>query len=116
MPVQQIADDLGVLARPFTANSGEMAMGSDAMTLKQPIGAPASASRIPRKIPPDFIDTFVYHPMVNGHAPNIIANTMAPPGPALSTRWLYKLIDRTHRNGDTELSALPRRKYKKNHP
>ena len=54
--------------------------------------------------------------VTNGHAPYIIANTMASPGPAISTRWLYDLIDRAHGHGDTELSALLRRKYKKNHP
>ena len=68
---------------------------------------------MPREIPPDFIDEFVYLRLGNGHGPNVIAHTLALPAPSISTRWLYELIDRAHRNGDAELASLLRRKYKK---
>ena len=56
---------------------------------------------------------FIYFRLENGHGPNVIAHTMAPPAPEISTRWLYELIDRAHRHGDAELAVLVRRKYKK---
>ena len=62
------------------------------------------ASRMPRTIPPEFIGAFVYLWLENDQDPNVFANTIAPAAPSISTRWLYELIDRTHRNGDSELT------------
>ena len=90
MPVLQNADDLGVhrstVYHELKRNGDGIGRYDADVAHRRTCLRRWRASRIPRKTPPDFIDTFVYHPLVNGHAPNIIANTMAPSGHALSTR------------------------------
>ena len=120
MSKQQIADDLGVhrstVYHELSRNGDRIGRYDAEVAHRRACERRSRASRIPRKIPPDFIDTFVYLRLENGHGPNVIANTMAPPAPSISTRWLYELIDRAHHHGDAELAALLRRKYKNKSP
>ena len=120
MSKQQIADDLGVhrstVYHELRRNGDGIGRYDAEVAHRRACERRSCASRIPRKISPDFIDEFVYLRLENGHGPNVIANTMAPPAPSISTRWLYELIDRAHRNGEAELASLLRRKYKKNPP
>ena len=120
MSVQQIADDLGVhrstVYRELKRNGDGIGRYDAETAHRRACACRTRASRIPRKIPPDFIDTFVFNLLEDGHGPNVIANTLPPSAPSISTRWLYELIDRAHRHGDVELSSLLRRKYKKKSP
>ena len=120
MPVQQIADDLCVHRSTVYRELKRNSDGSgryEVETAHRRAGERRScASLQPRKIPPDFIDTFVFHRLENRHSPDVIANTLPPSAPSISTRWLYELIDRAIRQGDPDLADLLRRKYKRKSP
>ena len=120
MSKQQIAVDLGVhrstVYHELRRNGDGIGRYDAEVAHRRARERRSHASRIPRKIPPDFIDAVGYLRLENGHGPNVIANTMAPSAPSISTRWLYELIDRAYRHGDAELAALLRRKYKKKSP
>jgi IS30 family transposase len=120
MSVKQIADDLRVhrstVYHELRRNSDGLGRYDAEVAHRRASERRSRASRIPRKIPPDFIDAFVYRRLENGHGPHVIANTLAPSAPSISTRWLYELIDRAHRHGDPDLASLLRRKYKRKSP
>ena len=98
MPIQQIADDLRVhrstVYRELKRNSDGSGRYEDDTAHRRACERRSCASRRPRKIPPDFIDTFVFHRLENRHSSDVIANTLPPSAPSISTRWLYELIDR----------------------
>ena len=120
MSADQIAQDLGIhrstVYREIRRNGDGLGRYDAEVAHRRACKRRSCASRIPRKIPPDFIDEVVYDRLEQGHGPNVIANTVEAPWPAISTRWLYVLIDRAHRGGDPDIGLLLRRKYRKKSP
>ena len=118
---QAIADSLGVSQSTV---SYELSRNRDdaghyvAETAHQKTTARRShASRLPRKVPPTFLDDYVIPGLDDGRHPKVIAHDLKKTGgPRVSAKWIYELIDREYRLVDPDIGDYLRRKYKKKSP